>query len=46
MFGMTPCPKTTLLDKKFILNIKVEGTFASYATVAKRMLTEEKAKQI
>lgn len=35
-----------LIDRKFILNIKVEGSFASYATVAKRLLIDDKAKQI
>ena len=34
------------IDSKFVLNIKVEGSFASYATVARRMLIEEQAKQI
>ena len=35
-----------ILDKKFILNIKMEGKFTSYATVAKRLLTDDKAPQI
>ena len=31
------------LDKKYILNIKMEGKFSSYANVARRLLTDEKA---
>lgn len=32
-----------LLDRKFILNIKTEGNFASYAKVARRLLCEDRA---
>ena len=43
---MFPLPMDSILDKKFILNIKLEGKFSSYATVAKRLLTDDKAPQI
>ena len=35
-----------LLDRKFILNIKNEGNFASYTLVAHRLLTDDRAPQI
>ncbi|CDW82498.1 UNKNOWN [Stylonychia lemnae] len=35
-----------LIDRKFIINIKNEGSFASYSKVAHRLLTEERAPQI
>lgn len=32
-----------LIDHKYIINIKLEGTFPSYAKVAKRLLSQERA---
>jgi hypothetical protein len=34
------------VDKKFILNFKIEGNFPAYVTVARRLLIDEKAKLI